>query len=235
MESSGLVLEGDDHPVRIEDEPAAAAVVFGDRLELAQRYVAALASGGVLRGLIGPREPARLWTRHLLNSAVTQRLIPPGSAVVDVGSGAGLPGIPLAIARPDLSVALVEPLERRTAFLLEIVEQLGLANCRVLRGRADEVVGECGHADVVTSRAVAPLLKLAGWCAPLLRIGGDMLALKGSSASEEIARDGAGVASAGIVDLAVVSVGDDLLDPPTLVVRGRRVATGRDRRGHRKR
>jgi len=137
-------------------------VVFGERIDLARRYVQALATDGVLRGLIGPREPARLWTRHVLNSAAASSLIESGARVVDIGSGAGLPGIPLAIARPDCIITLVEPLERRVRFLLEMVDALGLTNCRVVRGRAEEVVARCGDADVVISRAVAPLHRLAG-------------------------------------------------------------------------
>lgn len=191
---------------------------------MARQYVLALATDGVVRGLIGPREPGRLWSRHVLNSGVVGPLLGADASVVDVGTGAGLPGIPLAIARPDLRVALVEPLERRTIFLQEMVVRLGLTNCRVVRGRADQVIDECGGADVVTSRAVAPLAKLSVWSAPLLRIGGQLLALKGSSAAEEIERDRAAVAAAGLVDLAVVAAGAGLVDPPTVLVRARRVA-----------
>ena len=142
-------------------------MAFGERIELARRYVRALATDGVLRGLIGPREPARLWTRHVLNSAAAGRADnEPDARVVDIGSGAGLPGIPLAIARPDCSITLVEPLERRVRFLLEMVDALGLTNCRVVRGRAEEVVTpQCGGADVVISRCCrspAPAGRLVG-------------------------------------------------------------------------
>ncbi len=208
----------------IEDEPGSAATVFGDGIESARRYVDALAGDGVIRGLIGPRETARMWTRHLLNSAVVGALLAPGSTVVDIGSGAGLPGIPLAIARPDCTLVLVEPLERRTVFLHEVVLELGLNNCRVVRGVAAQVVDECGDADVVTSRAVAPLAKLAAWSAPLLRVGGAMLALKGSSAGAEIVRDRRAVTLTGIGDLTIVSAGAGLVDPATTVIRGVRVA-----------
>ena len=208
----------------IEAEPAAAAQVFGDRIGAARRYVAALASDGVLRGLIGPREPGRLWSRHVLNSGVVGALLDAGASVVDVGSGAGLPGIPLAIARPDCRIVLVEPLERRTVFLQEMVDGLGLPNCRVVRGRADEVIDNCGGADVVTSRAVAPLAKLSAWSAPLLRIGGRLLAVRGASAAEEIERDRRAVAAVGLVDLDVVTVGAGLVEPATVIVRGRRIA-----------
>ena len=208
----------------IEPEPDVAAAVFGDRITLARRYVLSLASDGVLRGLIGPRESGRLWSRHVLNSGVVGALLKEGHRVVDIGSGAGLPGIPLAIARPDCQIVLVEPLERRTSYLREIVRDLGLSNCSVVRGRADEVIADCGEADVVTSRAVAPLEKLSAWSAPLLRIGGELLALKGSSAADEIERDRVAVAALGLVDLEVVSVGAGIVAPETLVIRGRRVA-----------
>jgi 16S rRNA (guanine527-N7)-methyltransferase len=208
----------------IEAEPGAARQVFGDRIDLARRYVVALASDGVLRGLIGPRDSTRLWTRHVLNSGVVASLLDGGAAVVDVGSGAGLPGIPLAIARPDCRMVLVEPLERRTIFLQKMVDELGLINCRVVRGRADQVIDECGGADVVTSRAVAPLAKLSAWSAPLLRLGGRLLAVKGASAAEEIERDRSPVAAVGLVDLDVVTVGAGLVDPPTVVIQAKRVA-----------
>jgi 16S rRNA (guanine527-N7)-methyltransferase len=172
------------------DEQETARAVFGDRYEIAERYYQSLATDGVERGLIGPREVPRLWERHLLNCAVIGELIAEGESVVDVGSGAGLPGIPLAIARPDLKVTLVEPLLRRSVYLAEFIESNGL-DVLVVRGRAEEsgVVKEAGGADVVTSRAVAPLEKLARWSLPLIHEHGRMLALKGSSASEEIERD----------------------------------------------
>jgi 16S rRNA (guanine527-N7)-methyltransferase len=169
--------------------PPEAVAVFGPAADTAAAYARLLATDGTVRGLIGPREVPRLWDRHLLNSAALAPLVPAGSRVVDVGSGAGLPGIPLALARPDLSVTLLEPLARRVAFLDECVERLGLDNVAVVRGRAEEgpVRRELGGADVVTARAVAPLGKLAGWCLPLLRAGGLLLALKGSTAAEELA------------------------------------------------
>ncbi len=212
------------HTEDVEAEPAAAVQIFGDRIELARRYVVALATDGVVRGLIGPREPSRLWSRHVLNSGVVAPLLGSGASVVDIGSGAGLPGIPMAIARPDCTVVLVEPLERRTKFLQEVVHSLGLANCRVVRGRAEQVVDDCGGADVVTSRAVAPLAKLSVWSAPLLRIDGQLLALKGASAAEEIERDRAAVAVVGLGHLEVVTVGAGVVNPETIIVRGRRVA-----------
>ncbi len=216
---------------QVEAQPAAAAVVFGARVGLAQRYVDSLASDGLLRGLLGPREAGRLWTRHILNSAVVGSLLTSGHRIVDIGSGAGLPGIPLAISRPDCEFVLVEPLERRSAYLTEIVAALELTNCQVVRARADEVVDECGQADVVTSRAVAPLGKLAAWSAPLLRVDGELLALKGSTAAEEISRDRVAAAATGLVDLRVVSAGAGLVDPVTLIIRGIRIAVPPPSRG----
>ncbi len=198
--------------------------MFGDRIDLARAYVASLATDGVVRGLIGPREPARLWTRHVVNSAVIAELIEQGVRVVDIGSGAGLPGIPLAIARPDLRITLVEPLERRVRYLSEMIEALDLRLCRVVRGRAEDVVSECGDADVVTSRAVAPLHRLAGWSAPLTRVGGIVLAMKGQSAAEELDRDRSAVAAAGLVDAEVLEIrGYEQIDT-TYVVRATRSA-----------
>ncbi len=159
--------------------------MFGDRLPLAERYAELLATGGVVRGLIGPRETGRLWDRHLLNCAVLEELIPSGATVADIGSGAGLPGLVLAIARPDVYITLVEPLQRRTSFLEEAAAELGVA-ARVVRGRADSLHGR-EQFDVVTSRAVAPLPKLLDWCLPLVAAHGAVLALKGSRLSDEIA------------------------------------------------
>ncbi|MFI7004105.1 16S rRNA (guanine(527)-N(7))-methyltransferase RsmG [Nocardia sp. NPDC050175] len=204
--------------------PASAAVVFGDRLDLARRYCAALATAGVERGLIGPREVPRLWDRHILNCAVIGELIAEGASVVDIGSGAGLPGIPLAIARPDLRITLVEPLLRRTIFLSEFIEAAGL-DVTVVRGRAEQsgVLKEAGGADVVTSRAVAPLGKLAQWSLPLLRDHGRMLALKGVSAAEELARDGEALERAGAGNATVVECGAGIVSTPTLIISAERL------------
>ena len=198
--------------------------VFGDRLALAGRYAELLGTDGVVRGLIGPRETERLWDRHLLNCAVLAELVQDAAYVIDVGSGAGLPGIVLAIARPDLSVTMVEPLARRTAFLTEAVEELGLAgSVEVLRGRAEEFVsgpgaGLAGSADVVTARAVAPIDRLAGWCLPLARVGGRLLALKGSTAAEEVAEHRAVVERLGGGTPEVRRCGVGVLDQPATVV-----------------
>lgn len=199
--------------------PAPAADVFGDRLDLAVGYADMLAAAGVERGLLGPREVERLWDRHILNSAAVGELIPESARVVDIGSGAGLPGIPLAIARPDLSVALVEPMLRRTDFLAEVVVGLGL-EVTVRRGRAEDksVRDELDNADVVVSRAVAGLDKLTGWCLPLLRVGGRMLALKGERADDEVAEWGAAMAALGAVNLAVMRCGVNYSSPPVTVV-----------------
>ncbi len=217
--------------IESEDLPDAARTLFGDRLELAEKYHLSLATDGVERGLIGPREVPRLWERHLLNCAVIGELIAEGESVVDVGSGAGLPGIPLAIARPDLRVTLVEPLLRRSVYLAEFAESVGL-DILVVRGRAEQpgVIKEVGGADVVTSRAVAPLEKLARWSIPLIHEGGRMLAMKGSSAAEEISRDRASLTRMGAGKLEIVECGVDLLPTPTIVVRAERVS----RRSHRR-
>jgi 16S rRNA (guanine527-N7)-methyltransferase len=203
---------------------AAAERLFGDRLGLAGRYAELLGTDGVVRGLIGPREADRLWDRHLLNCAVLAELIGSESKVVDVGSGAGLPGIVLAIARPDLTVTLIEPLARRTAFLDEVVSALGLgARVQVLRGRAEEAMdgplaGRVEPADVATARAVAPLDRLTAWCLPLLRVGGRLLALKGATATEEVAAHGATVDRLGGGTPQVRRCGVGLLDQPATVI-----------------
>lgn len=214
-----------------EDISAAIREVFGERTAIAEQYHEALSTDGVERGLIGPREVPRLWDRHILNCGVLGEIIDPGATVVDVGSGAGLPGIPLAIARPDLRITLVEPLLRRTVFLSEFVEAAGLANIRVVRGRAEEkaVIAEAGGADIVTSRAVAPLLQLATWSIPLVRPEGMMLALKGSTAAEELERDLRGMKRIGAESVDIVQCGATILSTPTTVVRLRRVSRARRR------
>jgi len=172
------------------EAPASAVALFGpERVGLARRYAALLADAGVVRGLIGPREVPVLWPRHLENCALLAELIPGDARVVDVGSGAGLPGVVLAICRPDIIVDLVEPLERRCIFLSEAVAALGLGDqVRVVRARAEDrgTVVDVGGADVVTARAVAPLSRLVRWCLPLVKPGGSLLALKGARAAEEL-------------------------------------------------
>ncbi|WP_197681002.1 16S rRNA (guanine(527)-N(7))-methyltransferase RsmG [Nocardioides scoriae] len=191
--------------------------MFGSRLALAAAYADLLATEAIVRGLIGPREVPRLWERHLLNCALVTDLVPEGRSVADIGSGAGLPGLVIAIRRPDLHVTLIEPLLRRTTFLDLAVSTMDLDNVTVRRGRAEEVHGEMEF-DVVTSRAVAPLDRLARWSLPLVRPGGEMLAMKGSSAPEELETHAGVLRRLGGRDPRVVRVGEDLLDVPVTVV-----------------
>lgn len=199
--------------------PEQAYAIFGDRLADAVRYAELLADVGVRRGLIGPREVPRLWERHLLNCAVLSEVVPEQVSVCDVGSGAGLPGIPLALVRHDLRITLLEPLLRRTTFLEEVVALLGLENVTVARGRAEELVGHLPPVDVVTARAVAPLDRLAGWGLPLLRPHGEMLALKGDTAEEELKAARAALDRLGAVESSVVQAGAGVVDPAATVVR----------------
>lgn len=208
----------------------AAIAVIGDRFDLAERYATLLATDGVLRGLIGPHEASRVWDRHILNCAAMASLIPDAAYVVDVGSGAGLPGIPLAIARSDIEVVLIEPLARRVTFLAEVLGDLGITGqVHVVRGRAEEITGgrpQLFHvkpADVVTARAVAPLDRLTGWCLPLATIGGRLLAMKGSSATQEIEVHEAAIARAGGGTPILHRCGTGLLETPTTVVEIRKV------------
>lgn len=203
-----------------ESERAAAEAVFGERLPLAERYVQHLATTGIERGLIGPREVSRLWARHVLNCAVVQEYIAPNASVADVGSGAGLPGLCLAIARPDLKLTLIEPLERRVIWLNEVVEDLGLGNVTVLRSRAEQAVGAV-EADVVTARAVSALVGLLDITLPILRGTGELLALKGRSAAEEITKAKKKLNRYGARETEILTAGGDLLEEPTTVVRVR--------------
>lgn len=189
-----------------------------DRVDLAARYAELLATEGVVRGLIGPREASRLWDRHILNSAVLAEAIPQGASVCDIGTGAGLPGLVVAIARPDVRMTLVEPLLRRTTFLDDVVAELGLSQVSVVRGRAEDLHGARTF-DVVTSRAVAPLERLLGWSMPLVAPTGALVAMKGQSihheieaASEALSRWRCGVPE-------VLVVGEGVVEPPTTVVR----------------
>ena len=186
----------------------------------------ALAAEGQLRGLVGPREIPRLWERHLLNSAAVAALVPETGTLVDVGSGAGLPGVVLAAMRPDLRVVLLEPMERRVAWLEHVTALVGLSNTEVLRGRAEDVAGTL-EADVVTARAVAPLERLAGWTLPLLRQGGVLLALKGRQAADELAASTAELARFGGDAGEVLSVASvEGVDPTTVVRVVRTTARG---------
>jgi 16S rRNA (guanine527-N7)-methyltransferase len=214
--------------------PAVAGAVFGESLTRMAKYAELLATDGVVRGLIGPHEVARLWDRHLLNCAVVSELIDPGLAVVDVGSGAGLPGIVLAVLRPDLRVTLVESLARRVAFLEECRDALQLTTLSVLRGRAEEpaIVSRLTPVDVVTARAVAPLDRLAKWCMPLLGPGGRLLAIKGESAAREVDEYRTVVARAG-GDITLRRCGVGLVEPPATVIEVTRRAGGREGRRRR--
>jgi 16S rRNA (guanine527-N7)-methyltransferase len=198
--------------------PAAAEAVFGDAFPGAVRYAELLSGPGVERGIVGPAEAERIWDRHLLNCAAIARLVPARGSVVDVGSGAGLPGIVLALLLPSARVTLVESLARRVSFLEECVADLGLANVEVVRGRAEELAGQLA-ADVVTARAVAPLEKLAGFCLGLLKPGGRVLAIKGASAEAELGRARPALTRLGVTDARVMTVtGADGAATATVVV-----------------
>lgn len=218
--------------------PAEASAVFGANLPLAVRFAEHLADTGISHGLIGPREVPRLWERHILNCAVIAEVMPQGASVIDVGSGAGLPGIAIALARPDLTVTLVEPMERRTAWLDMVVTDLGLDRVTVRRARAEELHGELS-AEVVTARAVAALDKLLRWCLPLVAPGGRVVAMKGSSAEREIDEAQKTLRRLSAAGVSIDICGRDVLETPTTVVvvevsheprRTGRASSGRSRR-----
>jgi 16S rRNA (guanine527-N7)-methyltransferase len=200
------------------EETVAAEKIFGDRLDLAKRYVEHLATSGIERGLLGPREVPRLWSRHVLNCAVIEEVMDKEAEVADVGSGAGLPGLCLAIARPDLKLTLIEPLERRCIWLSEVIEDLGLTNVTVMRGRAEQMV-DVVNARYVTARAVSALTNLAGLTIPLLHGQGELIAIKGRSAAEEIAKATKAIRKLGGKETEVLTVGETILAEPTTVVR----------------
>jgi 16S rRNA (guanine527-N7)-methyltransferase len=201
-------------PVSRETSPPAAALLFPtERLGLAQQFAALLATAGVERGLIGPREAPRLWDRHLLNCAMLAEAIPAGAMVADLGSGAGLPGLVLAIARPDLRITLVEPLERRTVFLHEVVADLGLTEVEVLRGRAESLHGQQVF-DVVTSRALAPLGRLVQWSMPLVAPDGVLLAMKGRSLEQEIDAAAVELEQHGCAQPEILELGSQIASRP---------------------
>lgn len=192
--------------------------MFGDALETACRFAGILATDGVLRGLIGPRETPRLWDRHLLNCGLVAELLPDRGELVDIGSGAGLPGIVLAMLRPEMRVVLLEAMLRRTTFLEDCVTRLELPNVTVVRGRAEELAGTM-NADIATGRAVAPLDRLAGWAAGLLRPGGELLAIKGQSAEQELAAARPVLSRLRARSSEVLRVGQGMVIPATTVVR----------------
>jgi 16S rRNA (guanine527-N7)-methyltransferase len=214
----------------VPDAPPAAAAVFGDRLPLAVQYAELLAGPGVERGLLGPREAPRLWERHLLNCAGLTELLEPGQEVLDAGSGAGLPGVVLAIRRTDIDIVLVEPLQRRATFLTEVVEDLGLTHVRVVRSRLEDLADKT-LVDVVVARAVAPLDRLAAWTLPLLRTGGRLLALKGERADSELAAGRPALRRSGAESAQVVTVGSDDDQTAARVVVVVRSAAPNGRRG----
>ena len=203
--------------LNLEPEPAAAATLFGEHLEQGRAFADALADRGEELGLIGPLELPRLWTRHILNSAIVAPLLRPGR-VGDVGSGAGLPGLVLAIARPDVSFVLIEPMERRIAWLNEQVAELGLQNVDVVRARAEEArLPE--PLDQVTARAVSAFRKLIPLTAPLLRDGGELVLMKGAGAPAEIASAAKEIRKYKLTDVEVVTLGEGVLDEVTRVIR----------------
>ena len=200
--------------------PSAEAIAeFGDRLDHARRYAELLATDGVTRGLIGPRETSRLWDRHLVNCALVAELVPDAGELVDIGSGAGLPGIVLAMLRPRLHVVLLEPLLRRSVFLDECVRALDLPNATVLRARAEDKAASRIRADVATARAVAPLDRLVGWAAGLLRPGGQLLAIKGQSAAAELEAAEPVLSRLGVRSAEVLQAGHGRVVSATTIVR----------------
>ena len=202
-----------------EAEPDTAEGIFGSQIGLARQYAQKLANDSDELGLLGPRELDKIWSRHILNSAVVAELVRPGELVADVGSGAGLPGIPMAIAAPETDFVLIEPMDRRASWLQEVVDELDLQNVEVVRARAEEV--ESGQFEVVTARAVAALDKLLRLCIPLLKPGGRVIALKGSKAPEEILEAKKLQKKLKIESFEIVVCGEKFLAEPTSVVETR--------------
>ena len=198
--------------------PPGAATILGDALPVAESYARLLTGPGVVRGLIGPAEAGRIWSRHILNCAILADLVPDQCSLADLGSGAGLPGLVLAMLRPRARITLVEPMARRVAFLHECIGELDLTSVRVVRGRAEDLTGQLG-ADIVTARAVAPLARLAGWAAGLCRPGGLVLAVKGAGAAAEVSESRVPLRQLGARDVRLLRVGSDRVDPPVTVVR----------------
>ena len=202
----------------VEKEPAVAKEIFGEGIDRARAYAAALARDSDTLGLLGPRELEIIWSRHILNSAVVAQLVADGKTVADVGSGAGLPGIPMAIAQPNAHFTLIEPMERRSDWLKQQVAELDLTNVEVLRARAEEVGSVY---DIVTARAVSNLSKLLRLTIDLIRDGGELLALKGSKAADEIAEAQKLAKKMKIAGFDLLTVGEEHLADPTTVVRTR--------------
>ena len=201
----------------VETEPAVAVELFGEQVDVARAFTANLAAQGEERGLIGPLELPRLWSRHILNCAIVAPLLKPG-LVGDVGSGAGLPGLVLAIARPDVDFVLIEPMERRVAWLNEQVDELGLTNVSVVRDRAEDA-RLADPLDQVTARAVSAFRKLIPLTAPLLRDGGELVLMKGAGAAAEVEASTKELRKFRVHDVEVLTLGEDLLDDVTRVIR----------------
>lgn len=201
----------------VTEPPPGARELFGVGFEQAKQFAAVLAAEGVRRGILGPAEASRLWERHLLNCVVISGLVPPAARLLDVGSGGGLPGIPVALARPDVQVTLLDAGERRVTFLTEVIAVLGCTQLQVLRGRVEDYRGR--PFDIVTARAVAPLTQLASWCASAVRPGGSLVAIRGQRAAEELAASASALAALGFVDAEVVTCGAGVLAVLTLVVK----------------
>ena len=218
-----MTIDRPDDPAADVSRETAARALFGPGYPAARHYAEILVADGIDRGLVGPREAGRIWERHLLNSAVLAPVLPPDARVVDLGSGAGLPGLPIALARPDLQVVLLEPLLRRTRFLDEVVDRLGVGDrVTVHRGRAEDARRALPPADAVVSRAVAPLDRLVPWSLGLLRPGGLMIALKGDRAAAELTAAADRLAGWGASEGSVETIESPLLAVPLRVVRVRK-------------
>ena len=202
---------------QFEAEPESAKAIFGPQIDKARAFAHKLANDSDELGLLGPRELDKLWSRHILNSAVVAETVKVGDLVVDIGSGAGLPGIPMAIALPEANFVLIEPMERRSNWMLEVIEELGLTNVQVRRARAEEVLDL--KFDIVTARAVAALDKLIRLTVHLLKPGGSLIALKGSKAAEEIEVARKLQKKLGIASFEIQICGEKFLAEPTSVVK----------------
>lgn len=202
----------------LEAEPSVAATLFGDRIEVARSFTNELARRGEELGLIGPLELPRLWTRHILNSALVAPLLEAGASVGDVGSGAGLPGLVLAIARPDVSMTLIEPMERRCEWLRNEADRLGLENVTVVRARAEDVADDL-VLDQVTARAVSALSKLIPLTVPLVRSGGQLILMKGARVDDEVAAARKVILRKRLEDVEVLELGVGVVEETTRVFR----------------